>query len=278
MKLPCAVDASSQRVAPPGLSFDRTATLTLAPARLPPPPCSSPLRQVVNLVTNRVVKIIGKVENTERFLSIALYQARAAGGLAGRRLQLGCGRCRPAWRCLAGPAGAAARAALSRPPPHGAPAALPAAAGVVVLLGAPGLLLADPRLLPCPLPRPASPFASSPPSAPTPQGIPKRSKRLPAGPDAKLPQVLLGAEGRVCCCCRVRACARPSRSTAAAAAAPAPAANTLCPARFASLPPAQPDPTLLCCAFQKQRLFLFSQREPTESEDTAGGWGQHEAL
>jgi len=30
--------------------------------------------QVVNLVTSRVVRIIGKVENTERFLRIALYQ------------------------------------------------------------------------------------------------------------------------------------------------------------------------------------------------------------
>ena len=30
--------------------------------------------QVVNLVTNRVSRIIGKVENTERFLRIALYQ------------------------------------------------------------------------------------------------------------------------------------------------------------------------------------------------------------
>lgn len=79
--------------------------------------------KVVNLVTNRVVKIIGKVENTERFLSIALYQ-----------------------------------------------------------------------------------------------GIPKKNKRLPAGPDAKI---------------------------------------------------VQPDPTLLCCAFQKQRLYLFTQREPAESEDMA---------
>ena len=40
------------------------------------------------------------------------------------------------------------------------------------------------------------------------QGIPKKAKRLPAGPDAKLPQ---------------------------------------------------PDPTLLCCAFQRQRLYLFTQ-------------------
>ena len=30
--------------------------------------------QVVNLVTSRVVRIIGKVENTERFLRVALYQ------------------------------------------------------------------------------------------------------------------------------------------------------------------------------------------------------------
>jgi hypothetical protein len=35
------------------------------------------LGQVVNLVTNRVVRIIGKVENTERFLSIALFQVCA---------------------------------------------------------------------------------------------------------------------------------------------------------------------------------------------------------
>lgn len=30
--------------------------------------------QVVNLVTNRVARILGKVENTERFLRVALYQ------------------------------------------------------------------------------------------------------------------------------------------------------------------------------------------------------------
>lgn len=79
--------------------------------------------KVVNLVTNRVVKIIGKVENSERFLQIALYQ-----------------------------------------------------------------------------------------------GIPRKSKRLPAGPDAKH---------------------------------------------------IKPDPTLICCAFQKQRLFFFTQREPAETEDAA---------
>lgn len=41
--------------------------------------CAAPvsLLQVVNLLTNRVVKIVGKVESTERFLRIALYQVRA---------------------------------------------------------------------------------------------------------------------------------------------------------------------------------------------------------
>jgi hypothetical protein len=36
--------------------------------------------QVVNLVTNRVAKVIGMVENTERFLRVALYQVRIKHG------------------------------------------------------------------------------------------------------------------------------------------------------------------------------------------------------
>ena len=36
--------------------------------------------KVVNVVTNRLIKIVGKVENTERFLQIALYQGRGGGG------------------------------------------------------------------------------------------------------------------------------------------------------------------------------------------------------
>eukprot|EP00887_Chlorella_sp_A99_P006803 scaffold2.g6803.t1 len=79
--------------------------------------------KVINLVTNRVVKVIGRVESSERFLRIALYQ-----------------------------------------------------------------------------------------------GVPQRSKKMPAGPDAKLPQ---------------------------------------------------PDPTLLACAYKRQRLYLFTQREPQEAEDAA---------
>jgi hypothetical protein len=31
----------------------------------------------------------------------------------------------------------------------------------------------------------------------------------------------------------------------------------------------QPDPTLVCCAYGKQRLYLFSQREPQDTEDAA---------
>jgi hypothetical protein len=41
---------------------------------------------VVNLVTNRVAHILGKVENTERFLWLALYQ-----GIPGRAKRLGVG-------------------------------------------------------------------------------------------------------------------------------------------------------------------------------------------
>ena len=41
--------------------------------------------QVVHMVTNRVARIIGKVENTERFLRVALFQgnvAKRAGAIA----------------------------------------------------------------------------------------------------------------------------------------------------------------------------------------------------
>ncbi len=42
--------------------------------------------KVVNLTTNRVAALLGKVENTERFLRVALYQARppAASGISNR--------------------------------------------------------------------------------------------------------------------------------------------------------------------------------------------------
>ena len=37
-------------------------------------------RQVVNLVSNRVARILGKVENSERFLRLALYQGVPSSG------------------------------------------------------------------------------------------------------------------------------------------------------------------------------------------------------
>ena len=47
------------------------------------------LMQVVNLVTNRVCRILGKAENTERFLGLALYQGMP--GTGGRAKRLGAG-------------------------------------------------------------------------------------------------------------------------------------------------------------------------------------------
>ena len=41
--------------------------------------------QVVNLVTNRVSRILGKVENTERFLRVALYQGIPKQGIKTQR-------------------------------------------------------------------------------------------------------------------------------------------------------------------------------------------------
>jgi len=35
--------------------------------------------------------------------------------------------------------------------------------------------------------------------------------------------------------------------------------------------PALPDPTLLACAYGKQRLFLFSRREPADADDPTAG-------
>ncbi|GAB4814723.1 hypothetical protein N2152v2_001769 [Parachlorella kessleri] len=98
---------------PPSAAFDDSGNFLLYPTLVG--------IKVVNLVTNKVVKIIGKVESGERFLRLALYQ-----------------------------------------------------------------------------------------------GVPRRSKKLPVAPDSKLPQ---------------------------------------------------PDPTLVCCAYRKQRLYLFTQREPQETDD-----------
>lgn len=54
----------------PNVVFDASGNFLLYPTLLG--------IKVVNLTTNRLVKVIGKVENTERFLQIALYQGRGS--------------------------------------------------------------------------------------------------------------------------------------------------------------------------------------------------------
>lgn len=53
----------------PNAVFDESGTLLLYPSLLG--------IKVVNLETNQVCRILGKVENTQRFLRIALYQGVA---------------------------------------------------------------------------------------------------------------------------------------------------------------------------------------------------------
>ena len=39
------------------------------------------------------------------------------------------------------------------------------------------------------------------------------------------------------------------------------------------------DPVLLCCAYQRQRLYLFSRREPEDTEDAVTGrWAQAQGV
>jgi hypothetical protein len=56
------------------LCFPASCCTVPASAALFQTPSCSLLLQVVNLVTNRVARLLGKVENTERFLRVALYQ------------------------------------------------------------------------------------------------------------------------------------------------------------------------------------------------------------
>ncbi|KAK9828550.1 hypothetical protein WJX72_000712 [[Myrmecia] bisecta] len=58
--------SAAETAAVPNAVFDESGNFVLYPTLLG--------IKVVNLVTNRVARIIGKVENTERFLRIALYQ------------------------------------------------------------------------------------------------------------------------------------------------------------------------------------------------------------
>ena len=58
--------AADETTPAPNVVFDDSGNFVLYPTLLG--------IKVVNLVTNRLVRLIGKVENTERFLRIALYQ------------------------------------------------------------------------------------------------------------------------------------------------------------------------------------------------------------
>ena len=62
-----AADTEAPR---PNIVFDASGNFILYPSLLG--------IKVVNLTTNRLVKVIGKVENSERFLQIALYQGRGS--------------------------------------------------------------------------------------------------------------------------------------------------------------------------------------------------------
>jgi len=57
----------------PGVAFDATGNFLFYPSLLG--------IKVVNLVSNKLSRVLGKVENTERFLGISLYQGRTQGTL-----------------------------------------------------------------------------------------------------------------------------------------------------------------------------------------------------
>lgn len=40
----------------------------------------------------------------------------------------------------------------------------------------------------------------------------------------------------------------------------------------------QRDPTLIATAYKKQRLYLFTRREPADAEDATVGVGMHKAM
>lgn len=73
------------RVHPPGHAAGHPDGAQMHADPLPHPPSfsffffPSPPWQVVNLVTNRLAKVVGRVENTDRFLQLALYQVGGAG-------------------------------------------------------------------------------------------------------------------------------------------------------------------------------------------------------
>jgi peptidylprolyl isomerase domain and WD repeat-containing protein 1 len=68
-----ALDVAKDKAPPSNVIFDDSGNFVLYPTMAG--------IKVVNLVTNQLVRLIGKVEATERFLAIALYQGRTQGSV-----------------------------------------------------------------------------------------------------------------------------------------------------------------------------------------------------
>jgi peptidylprolyl isomerase domain and WD repeat-containing protein 1 len=65
------IDAAGDNVPPSNVVFDESNNFILYPTMLG--------IKVVNLLTNKLIRILGKVENTTRFLTVALYQGKNEG-------------------------------------------------------------------------------------------------------------------------------------------------------------------------------------------------------
>jgi peptidylprolyl isomerase domain and WD repeat-containing protein 1 len=68
-----ALDGARDKAAPSNVVFDASGNFVMYPTMAG--------IKVVNIVTNQLVRLIGKVEATERFLAIALYQGRTQGSV-----------------------------------------------------------------------------------------------------------------------------------------------------------------------------------------------------
>lgn len=67
-----AIDAA-KNPPPSNVVFDESGNFILYPTMIG--------IKLVNVVANKIIRVIGKVENTERFLAISLYQGRAVGSI-----------------------------------------------------------------------------------------------------------------------------------------------------------------------------------------------------
>lgn len=106
--------------------------------------------------------------------------------------------------------------------------------------------------------RPAQPPRRTHPASARPAGHPAQDQA--AAPGARRQDAAGAAPGAPACC-----------PALPAALACLPHSHALPRSLHPAPPPPQPDPTLLCSAFQRQRLYLFTKREPAEAEEAAAG-------